>query len=511
MNMTPWLLPMLWSLPAAGQAFVDPVDDMLDGGPATVFVAPFQPRNAAAAGLAGMMSSFLEAELMRLPDLNIIPLDDVPAVHDMSATLYLDSCPPGKQVGCAFVVGQGGGADYALTGTVQSDAEGSRVEISIIDVRSSREAMSFVAVLDVGEDERFAEGVASVLFAVVRGEAGRVEDIRDMSVASAPDYSAAAAQLAQLSSELGDIQASAKPTGTVIVPPMVTVEEISERMEREGVKPWERLGLNPDEYLRWKNSGEDLATWRSRHDGRKQKLIVRAGLGFLNGPMNGLYRGILATKIDNGQGTPVEGYSWQAMLSGSGFASEFALGYGITPELEAGVMMGFASGQYQTRFEEIVYDINTGDPIESGDNPDFKYTNSNFFVGPYLQYVFRPANRFRPLAGLGMLHWVGDTVDSKEKVKEGLGTFDTPTLLILQARGGVELQVSKQLDVFVHVPVTVNLGGSPTDVYSKGEALNPETQEPYIQAGQDKPPAASLIGGGLLIGVQMKLFGRKHK
>ena len=74
--------------------------------------------------------------------------------------------------------------------------------MTIIDVLSSREAMSFVAVLGAGEDARFAEGVASVLTAVVRGETGRVEDIRDLTVAEAPDYSAAAAQLAQLSADL---------------------------------------------------------------------------------------------------------------------------------------------------------------------------------------------------------------------------------------------------------------------------------------------------------------------
>ena len=245
-------------------AIVDPIDDMVDGGSATVFVSPFQPGNAEAAGLAGMMSSFLEAELSRRPDVSVIPVDTVPPVHDMVAATYLDSCPPGQQVGCAFVVGEVAAADYALTGTVQSDAQGTRVEVTIIDVLSSREAMSFVAVLGAGEDARFAEGVASVLTAVIRGDAGRVEDIRDLTVAEAPDYSAAAAQLAQLSdAQLGDIETQTSRVGAVIVLPQVTAEEISDRMDREGVKPWERLGLGPDEYLRWRNSGEDLETWRS--------------------------------------------------------------------------------------------------------------------------------------------------------------------------------------------------------------------------------------------------------
>ena len=267
---TPLLFSLLGGI-AAAQDFDDPVEDMMDGGSATVFVSPFQPGSAEAAGLAGMMSSFLEAELSRQPSVTVIPVDSVPPVHDMVASIYLDSCPPGQQVGCAFVVGEVAAADYALTGTVQSDTQGTRVEVTIIDVLSSREAMSFVAVLGAGEDARFAEGVASVLTAVVRGETGRVEDIRDLTVAEAPDYSAAAAQLAQLSAELGDIETQTARSGAVITPPQVTAEEISDRMDREGVKPWERLGLGPDEYLRWRNSGEDLETWRSRHAGRPRE------------------------------------------------------------------------------------------------------------------------------------------------------------------------------------------------------------------------------------------------
>ncbi len=216
------LLLTLFSAGAHAQAYVDPVEDMMDEGAATVFVSPFQPTNAEAAGLAGMMSSFLESELSRRPDVMVIPIDAVPPVHDMVASLYLESCPPGQQVGCAFVVGEVAAADYALTGTVQSDVQGTRVEIAIIDVLSSREAMSFVAVLGVGEDERFAEGVASVLSAVIRGDAGRIEDIRDLTVVPEADYSAAAAQLAQLSAELGDIQTQTDRSGAVIVPPQIT-------------------------------------------------------------------------------------------------------------------------------------------------------------------------------------------------------------------------------------------------------------------------------------------------
>ena len=515
MRPMPWLLPVFWSTAALGQVFIDPVEDMMDAGPATVFVSPFQPKNPAAAGLAGMMSSFLEAELSRNSALSVIPIEAVPAVYEMSASVYLESCPPGQQVGCAFVVGEGAGAAYALTGTIQSDPSGTKVEISIIDVRASREAMSFVAVLGVGEDERFAEGVASVLVAVVRGEAGRVEDIRDLSVNAAPDYSAAAAQLAQLTAEIGDVEAHTARSGAVIVPPVITAEEISERMEREGVKPWERIGLGPDEYLRWKNSGEDLVAWRERHNGRKGKLVVRAGLGLLRGPVSGLYRATSASELltdadaiaGNGGDQLVirEAYAWQSLEAGTGFVTDLAVGYGITPEIEVGLALGFATGKYRTQVDDFVVGNESGLAMEQG------YNNSSVFFGPYVSGVLLPERRFRPLVGAGVLVLTGSAVDSKEKQLDVYDTFGAPTLWMVQLKGGVELQVSKVIDFYVHVPVTIGIGGGSTDTFHEGQFTDPETGAPVIRTGKDKPPGASPIGGGVLVGLQFKFFGAKYK
>ena len=297
MKLAGWLIPLFWSSGALAQAFEDPVDDFMDDGPAVVFVSPFQPRNDAAAGLAGMMSAFLESQLSGHPALSVIPIDEAPPVHDMSSEVYLQSCPPGQAVGCAFVVGEGAGADYAVTGSIRSDASGTEVEVSIIDVRSSREAMTFVAQLGLGEDERFAEGVASVLVAVVRGEAGRVEDIRDLSEDQKVDYSAAASQLAILAAELGDVQTSTTRTGIVIERPRMTAEDLSERMSREGGKPWERVGLTAQEYLKWKNEGGPLDVWKERNAGRKGQLILRTGVGLLAGPVDGRYDGSYVREV----------------------------------------------------------------------------------------------------------------------------------------------------------------------------------------------------------------------
>ena len=120
--------------------------------------------------------------------------------------------------------------------------------------------------------------------------------------------------------------------------------------------------------------------------------------------------------------------------------------------------------------------------------------------------MFRPAAKFRPLVGAGVLRWVGDTVDGKEQVPESLGTFDPPSVWMMQFKGGAEAEMSRLIDLFVHVPVTVNLGGSGSDTYNKGEALSPETGQPYIDTGSDKAPAPPAVGVRLIVGMQLKFL-----
>ena len=94
----------------------------------------------------------------------------------------------------------------------------------------------------------------------------------------------------------------------------------------------------------------------------------------------------------------------------------------------------------------------------------------------------------------------------------GLVLPGTPSILLLQVKGGVEVQISKMVDFYVHVPLTVGLGGGSTPTFHEGgTAVDAETGEPAIRTAQDQPPGASLIGGGLLLGLQVKLFGPKFK
>jgi hypothetical protein len=508
MNLTRWLLPLLWTGPAMGQVFEDPVGDMMDGGPAVVFVSPFQPRNAAAAGLAGMMSAFLESQLESHPELSVVPVYDAPPVHDMNAELYLESCPPGQAIGCAFVVGEVAGAEYAVTGTIQSDTDGTLVEVTIIDVRSSREAMSFVAQLGLGEDERFAEGVASVLVAVVRGEAGRVEDIRDLSETPEVDYSAAASQLSALASELGDVRTSTTRSGVVIDRPEMTEADLSAEMTREGSKPWERLGLSPQKYMQWKNSGEPLDEWSARNAGRHRQLVLRSGIGFGRGPVDGRYDGSYVREVVDSEFTLAEMYAWQSQEGGTGIFGDASLTYGLSPVFEFGVKAGFASGRYRVNVLSKVIN-NTAAPPKEND-----FSNSNLYAGPTFLAAFAPGANLRPVAGGSLLYWTGEGVDENETLPPELETFPGPTFFVVELMGGAEFRLSKNIDFYAHVPVTAVVAGSDTAVAHTGQGCREEVEgggsQRCLDTASNQPPGVSPVGAGVMFGLQVRLFGRRQ-
>ena len=505
MMLTRWLFPLFVSSTTVAQTLEDPLEGLDAEESATVFVSPFQPRNPAAAGLAGMMSAFLESQLEAIPELTVIPAYDAPAVHDMSAEVYLESCPPGQAVGCAFVVGEVAGARYAVTGAIQSDTDGTMVEVSIIDVRMSREAMSFVAQLGLGEDERFAEGVASVLVAVVRGEAGRVEDIRDLSETPEVDYSAAAAQLAELAEELGDVRTSTTRSSLMIDRPAMTEEDLSERMDREGTKPWERVGLTPQQYMQWKNSDEPIEEWKLRNAGRRGQVILRGSGGFGYGPVDGRYDGSYVREVVDTQFTLAEMYAWQSQEGGMGSFAEAAVAVGVSPVLEVGVQGGFASGRYYVNVLSKVMN-NTAAPPKEND-----FANGNLYVGPTVLAAFAPGARVRPVLGGGVMYWVGEGVDDNESLPEELETFPGPALVVFQGKTGVEMRLSKTVDLFAHVPFTAVIAGSDTAVAHTGrgcteEGLNGVSQR-CLDTESNQPPGVSPVGAGLMIGLQIRLFG----
>jgi hypothetical protein len=478
-------------------------DELAAAGAATVFVAPFVAKDREAVGMAGMMPSFLEMELDQHPGLRVVRIEEIPPVHDQDAAAYLESCPPGQIVGCAFVVAENSGARFALAGTARTIASGTRAEIVIIDVAASREVIAFQVDLGSGNDERFAEGVAGVLIAVVKGEAGRNEDIRDLSVEDEADYTATVSQLNALSGEIGDVSTIQVRRPAQIVRPKMTSEDIADRLETEGIKPWERVGMGPGEYLRFKNSGMSLSTWQHRNSGRTGQLIIRPGIGYGRGPTHGKYYGSYAR---GGVDTLAvqEVYAWQSQLSGGGMHSSVSLGYGLGRIFEVGGTLGYAQGRYE--IEVLSKTINnTAAPTRPTEHP-----NPNMFVGGYVLAAMMPDMAIRPVLGGGVTYWKGSGVETKEQLPEDLTTFEGAALVLAEARVGVEARLSRQIDAYLHVPMTAVVAGKDTVVYHEGADCMQDDGSQCLRTSM-APPGVSAMGAGVMLGIQIKLFGKKFE
>jgi hypothetical protein len=503
------LILSLWVPSARAQEFDELPDEFpeeLSDGQAAIFVAPFVAKNREATGLAGMLPSFLEASLDNHPDLRVVHVEQAPQIHDMSAEMYLETCPPGQSVGCSFVVAENSGANFALAGTVRATASGSQVEIVIIDVAQSREVLGFQVELGQGDDERFAEGVAGVLVSVVRGEAGRVQDIRDLEVAPEADHTGAVSQLSRLTAEIGDVTTLEVRRSTTIQRPQLTEDDIAKRMETEGLKPWERVGLGPAEFMRWRNSGMDLPEWQNRHSGRQMQLIMRGGVGYGSGPVNAQYYGTYAR--DGADALAVtEVYAWQAQTTGTGLVSSLSAGFGVTPYLETGLQLGFASGRFEAEVQ-----VNTVGNTAAPSNPK-SHANGNMFFGPYVLAALLPGSNFRPIVGLGFLYWKGTGIEDKEKLPEALPLFSAPTLFAIEPRIGGEARISKTVDMFLHIPMTAVIGGASSQTRHQGAGCTFDDSNGVTQNCLDtskKPPGLNPIGATVLLGIQVRLFGKRH-
>lgn len=470
-----------------------------DGG-TRVFVSPFLARTREATSIASLMSGFLQQQLDAHPELDAVGVDEVGPVYDTSAETYLSSCPAGEEVGCAFVVGEVARAEFALTGTVDTVDGASRVEVVIIDVLESREVISFQADLAVGDDTVFAEGVARVLVAVVKGEAGRSDDIRAeddpmVDTEEAQRQAEIAAQLDQLSTELGDVTTLSTRTEMVIERPRYTTADLTEKMEEEGVKPWERLGMKPREYLRYKNSGASLSRWRQLALGRQGQVLVRIGANLGTGPTHGEYYGLYSRSDQNLN--VIEAYSYQAVTSGSGFGFSGSFSYGLLPFLEVGAIAGGMSGRYGVLIDSYV----VGDEHTLGEPED--RSNQTWYFGPQVLGSLLPTSVVRPVVGVEGVYLLGTTVTSRYQLPvEELSAFTRPGLVLVGGRVGVELRVADQLDLFLHLPFGAVVAGKSSETSRVGsDGL--DTQDIV------SPPGLSPISAGVNAGLQIRLGGKE--
>lgn len=490
MRCRPLLLLIGWCLAAPARA-----------GEVEVLVTPFQPRTPAAAGISALFHSYLENRIDASPDFRVIPVDEVPNVVtdssaaqfgvDQTAAAYLDACPPGEMVGCALVVGETADVPYAITGTIEVLPSGNRVQVSIVDVREARELLNIQLDVGLGQDEVLATAIERLLGAVTVGAVGRQTDIReDEPEPEGVDKDAVAQELEALAEEIGDSGSLDVRRDLEIDRPKMTADDLADDLEREGSKPWERVGMSPREYLRYQNSGFNLPEWRARAAGRQGQLVLRPAGGFLRGPVHGAYYGRYVRSEETLQ--IVQTYAWQSVATGAGLTGGGSIGYGVHPLLELGVTAGLATGHVDVDIAAVT-EGQTDIPREGE-----SYLTTSWYVGPRALVALMPWSTFRPVVGLDVLFWNAKDLTSIVQLPDEVPPFSPARLVMAQAVLGGEARFGPRLDGYLHVPVSVIVAGETSGTYDEGTAYltDPAT-----------PPAVSTVSAGLLLGFQVKLLG----
>lgn len=468
--------------------------------PVPVFVSEFQPTDSSATGIAILLSTYLREVLADYPELRVLGPDDSPPIGGTRALTYLESCPQGEAVGCAFVVGSAVEALYAVTARVAPIEGGHQLDVVIIDIDGSREALSFTMSFGAEDDSRFAQGVADLVLGVTRGEDGLETDIRDLggeTVATvAIDKDAVARQLEQLEAELGGQVVTARDNREV-ERREYTLDDLAGDMDSDAAKPWDRLGMSPDEYIRFKNSGLSVGAWRELAAGRRFELLIHPVVGMARGPWNTAYHA--HSGVDQSTLQIEETWAWQARTTGTAPVVGAWVGFGLTPVIEVDLGAGMAFGRFQST---IVREL-LGTPSSAREELDS--LNPNGWVGARVLGALRPTNRLRPVFGAGVSYgWgpgvstqYGNTLPSYMPLFSGRG--ETPSQVMAFALGGAELSLGEHANLYAHLPVEMLVAGRTQSTYTDGgTALQSKTQ----------PPALSPLSGQVNVGVTIRLLGR---
>lgn len=464
--------------------------------PPVVLVSALQPSSPESVELATLLEGYLADEIARDPELQVMRIEETRSFEDYSARVYIQGCPPGDILGCSSIVAERGGADFAVTGTVRTSAAGTEVEVDILDMKESRVVVSFKSQLATGDDKVFAQGVARILAAAVRGQVGEEADIRntedDDDDAQKLDNDAVARQIAQLSKDLGEVTVALSRPNRVIPKTTYTVDDLAEQSDTDGLKPWDRLKMTPGEYLRYKNSGFDLVEWRARSAGRQGQLLISPMFGYANGTMAASFYGAYATDSTT---DVVDSYSAESQQSGPGAWINAVVAYGLTQTIDVGVSVGVQTGSFTRDIDYVVVDqlvAETTDPQS--------FTASRLTLGARVGVGLFPARSIRPRLG-GGLDWMrGYSVTQFEAMPEWITVFPAPNLLVGQAYVGGEARLSKNVDFVLQVPLTMMLAGTQPSTSRTG------SQDVVTESVPNGP---KLVGVGVSAGVQIRLLGKK--
>ena len=385
---------------------------------------------------------------------------DIPAYEDYDVDTYERACPEAEREGCAFVVGERGQAEWVVAGLVFRSEESTALKVTFIDVRASRVALTvhvaaddpILAATQVGNILELV--MASVEDDDVRGE---VEDPVLARARRRDNAAELAATLDVLEEELGQ---PVEREASRLERPRITSADLAEYRERDDVSPWEIVDMGEAEYLRYKNSGLDLLSWRALARGRLWRPVVSVAVGAGTGPWGAHLdaRWALDEYLEH---AATEAFLELRDASGSSFVIEVGMGVH---------RFGQVSVWGATRASSVTWILHNEvvGQIEPEPEPE-EALRTSWQVGVRGDLVPMPTSTVRPLVTAAVSSWTGPTFDFETSAADYLPEFHAPQLLVVQGGIGAEASLSRHVLAFVRIEALLGFGGA-----RQGESWNAE-------------------------------------
>ncbi len=474
------MIPWLWFALAGGPALAQDAPAMQFD---SLLVTPFR----ATPGLEAAAESFRAEFVTRLAARwALTDVAEVPPFEDYDAKTYLAACPAERYSGCALVVGQRAPVDWVVSGEVSPSGPLTQLQVVFIDTRSATELFSVGLGISEGRDAAVASAVATLLDKVVDG-AFDAREIRELPVddpvalkkAEEAREEAIASSLDALEEEVG---ALARGEVHEIEPVKLTMEDLADWRESDGVTPWDQAGLTEGQYLRYRNSGLHLAAWRRRIAGRAGRVLARFEAGFGEGPWGQSYQGFIAR---NESLAVVQTLQYHEVATQMAPVLGIELGLGVLPFLEV-----FGSAQLRPGRFEYTFDTATeGETVALQSDP-IEQPLTSFTLGGGAAFVPFPSRAVRPTMGLGVAGWSGKAFAPPDP---GLEATGAPNQLLLEPAVGLEGRASDRAVVFARVVGELAIAGTRRFVAEEGSSAVPS---PVAPLGNPPP------GWNVRVGVQ---------
>ncbi len=502
-------------------------------GSEPLLISRFEALDADSDGVASLVPELLELELMGSNEFPLVDHRDVPAIGDLSAVMYLESCPPGQAVGCAIVVGQAAGATFAIAGTVESqEATASasedflaadplddlpeageaaepvpehRVTLFLLDVASFEELATLTLTYTPDTEASFTRSVPALLRGARSSFVARNVDIRhDLdsefdAMLEERELEDTREDMESLARELGDVRddevsRSYQGDGGKIDRERASMADLSEHIRGRPL-PWVEHDMGPRQYLAWYNSGWDHRSWTRMRRGRARQFVLRFEGAVEYGPTLQSYDCDLV--LDYGdldaERTTIR-YQLSPELGGGGGLS---LGFGLASFAELEIGVGGSSGRYEAEARELDLQGFVVDTGTSGDLLLLLRLWAGVRLAPW------PARPVRPLLGAGIARLTGGRLAGDALPLAQMDPMVGPGSLAVRGLLGAELRLSPTVDLVLAAPVFLALQVQPPRLQSSTETTG---EVPFVDLDPLALPASMSFAGQLAL--QVRLGGK---